>query len=230
MSHLLDDDDDLGAQRDRELTLSTGAILGLFFGLVVLCGVVFAFGYSMGRHKTSPADNTTATEAATDSPSTNFTTFKPAAGSPAGSGPATVTAPPASAAASPQAPVQSHVVQVQPSYSPSNSTPAYAPPSAPPAPIVRTPPPSAQPVPEPTNTATTPGTPGFFMVQVAAVSHKEDADLLLSALRGRGYTVMARTYSADPLIHIQVGPFNNRKDAEAMRSKLLGDGYNAIVK
>lgn len=68
------------------------------------------------------------------------------------------------------------------------------------------------------------------MVQIAAVSHQEDADLLLSALRSRGYTVMSRTYSSDPLIHIQVGPFNTRKDADAMRNRLLGDGYNAIVK
>jgi len=225
MSHLLDDDDDLGAPRDRELTLSTGAILGIFFGLVLLCGVFFAFGYSVGRHKTAPAEAET-TEGGTTSPSANFGTFKPAAGSPAGSAPATVTAPASTAPA---------VVQARPATTPyTPSSPAPAAPShvtlqPTPAPVVRQAPVSAPPAAtaEPSGSV---GANGFFMVQVAAVSHKEDADLLLSALRSRGYTVMSRTYIADPLIHIQVGPFSTRKDAETMRSKLLGDGYNAIVK
>ncbi len=69
-----------------------------------------------------------------------------------------------------------------------------------------------------------------MMVQVAAVSHQEDADVLTSALKRRGYGVTARPDANDHLIHVQVGPFNNRKDAEAMRQKLLSDGYNAILK
>jgi cell division septation protein DedD len=54
--------------------------------------------------------------------------------------------------------------------------------------------------------------------------------MLMSALKGRGYSVSARTESQDKLIHIQIGPFTNRKDAEAMRQRLQGDGYNAIIK
>lgn len=68
------------------------------------------------------------------------------------------------------------------------------------------------------------------MVQVAAVSHQEDADLLVAALKRKGYTVAARSEPQDKLIHIQVGPFPSKKDAEAMRQRLLGDGYNAILK
>ncbi len=33
----------------REITLSTASLLGIFFGLVLICGVFFGFGYSMGR-------------------------------------------------------------------------------------------------------------------------------------------------------------------------------------
>jgi cell division septation protein DedD len=68
------------------------------------------------------------------------------------------------------------------------------------------------------------------VVQVAAVSHQEDAGLLVGALQRKGYSVAAHTEPQDKLIHIQVGPFNNHKDAEAMRQRLLADGYNAIVK
>ena len=67
-------------------------------------------------------------------------------------------------------------------------------------------------------------------VQVSAVSHQEDANVLLSALRRRGYTVFTRSDPNDSLIHVQLGPFTTRKDADAMRQRLSGDGYNAILK
>lgn len=67
------------------------------------------------------------------------------------------------------------------------------------------------------------------MVQIAAVSHAEDANVLMGALRKRGYAVVARRDFGDNLIHVQVGPFANRSDAIAMSQKLLSDGYNAQV-
>ena len=75
-----------------------------------------------------------------------------------------------------------------------------------------------------------PSTPGAPLVQVAAVSHQEDADILLSALKKRGYAVTVRHEPQDKLLHVQIGPFANKKDAETMRQRLLSDGYNAIVK
>jgi cell division septation protein DedD len=67
------------------------------------------------------------------------------------------------------------------------------------------------------------------MVQVAAVSHAEDADVLVDALRKRGYAVTERRDPADGLIHVRIGPFASREEANRWRDKLLGDGYNAIV-
>jgi cell division septation protein DedD len=67
-------------------------------------------------------------------------------------------------------------------------------------------------------------------VQVAAVSHQEDADILLNALKRRGYNVAVRHEPQDKLLHVQIGPLATRKDADAMRLRLLADGYNAIVK
>jgi DedD protein len=68
-----------------------------------------------------------------------------------------------------------------------------------------------------------------WMVQIAAVSHVEDAEVLVNALKKRGYSVMVRRDIADTLLHVQTGPFANRNDANTMRQKLLSDGYNAIV-
>jgi len=67
------------------------------------------------------------------------------------------------------------------------------------------------------------------MVQIAAVSHKEDAEVLIGALRKRGYAVTSRREPTDSLIHVRVGPFTNLADANATRQKLLNDGYNASV-
>jgi cell division septation protein DedD len=67
------------------------------------------------------------------------------------------------------------------------------------------------------------------MVQIAAVSDQEDADVLGAALRRRGYAVIVRRQPSDSLIHVQIGPFANRNDAYATRQKLLNDGYNAIL-
>ena len=53
MSRLLDDEQDDLPERERELTLSTGAILAIFLGLVLLCAVFFGFGYNLGRKSTT---------------------------------------------------------------------------------------------------------------------------------------------------------------------------------
>ncbi len=67
------------------------------------------------------------------------------------------------------------------------------------------------------------------MVQIAAVSNAEDADVLSNALRKRGYAVTARREPADNLIHVRVGPFATAAEANNWKNRLLNDGYNAIV-
>jgi len=217
MSHLLDDDDDLMPRRERELTLSTGSILAIFFGLVLICGLFFAFGYNLGSKAHAPQLAATDDSTASSS-SANFNTFKPSAGSPVGSSATplakdqtpVVTTPPPAAANVPKQPA------------PAEDAPVNDPPAPRPTPVTIRP--TAAPV------ELGPATPGNYVVQIAAVSHQEDATLLVDALRGKGYSVAAKTEPQDKLFHIQVGPFSNRRDAEAMRQRLLADGYNALVK
>ncbi|HEX7285155.1 MAG TPA: SPOR domain-containing protein [Candidatus Angelobacter sp.] len=71
---------------------------------------------------------------------------------------------------------------------------------------------------------------GTYTVQVAAVSKKEDADILVSALLKKQYPAFSAGSASDALFHVQVGPFVDPKDAETMRTRLASDGYNAIVK
>jgi len=70
---------------------------------------------------------------------------------------------------------------------------------------------------------------GALMVQIAAVANPEDAVVLGTALRKRGYAVTAQRDAADGLIHVRIGPFTSRDEANGWRLKLQNDGYNAIV-
>jgi cell division septation protein DedD len=224
-----DDLDDLNGTKDREITLGTTMILGIFFALAVLCAVFFGFGYQLGRKSVVTAPPAASVEG---QPGTNFAGFKPAAGSPAGSssdkasGP-TVAVPyaPAPIADSP-APRPTTQAVDDSNDGAANDTPAPAP--------VTAAPPSARPPNPPvsaTSLASTPGPTGAgAIVQIAAVSHQEDADLLVTTLKRRGYNVAVHTEPQDKLLHVQIGPFPSHKDADAMRQRLLADGFNAIVK
>lgn len=99
-----------------------------------------------------------------------------------------------------------------------------APPASSPAPATST----ASPAAAATEIKSSPN--GTYMVQVAAVSKQEDAEILVSALRKKQYPVFISNSAGDALFHVQVGPFTNPQDAETMKNRLSGDGYNAIVK
>jgi cell division septation protein DedD len=67
------------------------------------------------------------------------------------------------------------------------------------------------------------------MVQIATVSHQEDADVLVGALRKRGFEATVSRDAADGQLHVRIGPFASLSEANAMREKLTNDGYNAVV-
>ena len=227
MNELLDDDNGTRARSDRELTLSTGAILGIFFGLVLLCGVCFGVGYNMGR-KSLPAPlalNDSSGEMAADANSSS----KPSPGSPVDSG-AGAPQPSVVAPVVAPAPKPAPVVRKPPAVDPEADTAAVPAPERPAESAIVPPARTVSPSALLPGAASPPAQGGSIMVQVAAVSHQEDADLLVGALRARGYAVSARPTAGDSFIHVQVGPFNNKKDAEAMRQRLLSDGYNALLK
>lgn len=226
MDHLIDDEDI--PRHERELTLSTGSILAIFLGLVVICGAFFGFGYNMGRKSAPTPLNMSEVAAESTLPTASPAASKPAAGSPMDSfAPVPAPTPVPKPARRPPVVAPSPESTTDPAETTPKVTPAK--PTAPlPAPIVREPSPVAPTALSPSATASTPG--GSYMVQVAAVSHQEDAQLLVGALRARGYSVSARNTGADSFIHVQVGPFHDKKEADAMRQRLLTDGYNAIVK
>ncbi|MGA8490119.1 MAG: SPOR domain-containing protein [Terriglobales bacterium] len=191
--------------QDTEITLGTGKMLALFFGLVALCAVFFGMGFSLGRSSVriaSPdipavAPATTSTQRPSAVKTNNATTtadmtFYKAVESNDG-----------------------------------NSQPA-AKEAAAPAPVVApgAPAPAAAAAPDPI----APSSSNSYYVQVAAVSKAEDAAALVDALKKKQYPAFSTNTPTDKLIHVQVGPYSDIKDAELMRGKLVNDGYNPILK
>jgi len=198
--------------QDTEITLGTGRLLGLFFGLVVVCGVFFGLGFSLGRNSIkSGALTMEDTPTATSSP---YGGAKTMAGTPEKVVPAPIQQPQGAPSSSPSVGEKAGSDATPPTVvSPAASAPA-----------------SATPAPEMAKPAATAVAGNGYTVQVAAVSKQEDADALVDALKKKSYPVFVASAAADKLFHVQVGPFGDIKDAEAMKAKLTGDGYNPIVK
>jgi DedD protein len=216
----------MDSSQDTEITLGTAKLLGLFFGLVMVCAVFFALGYTLGRK--SDLGLAAATAAPLQASSNGL---KPAG----------------SASPQPAAPMTFYKAVEQKDANP-QLTPASADATAPAT--VGQPPASS------TGAATSPATssPGAtgtqaqqqtttppdpmgvlpsasYFVQVAAVSKQDDADALVDALKKKQYPAfVAANAATDKLFRVQVGPFSDIKDAEAMRFRLINDGYNPILK
>ena len=197
--------------RDTEITLSTGKLLGIFFALAIICGVFFTMGYLLGKSTsaggrteivaTVPSGSTAGKpNAGNKTPETTTQTCPPGSPNCASATNASSDTGSAGKAADQQTSSQTSGNKADQSAAQSGGTDVKN------------------------------GANSSFMVQVAAVSKQEDAEILVNALRKKQYPVFIANSAGDPLFHVQVGPFSEKKDAEAMRTRLSGDGYNEIVK
>jgi cell division septation protein DedD len=200
------------ASQDTEITIGTGKMLALFFGLVALNGAFFGMGYSLGR-----AGAHSALTVADQSQASKGPVLRPSAMK---SGSSVASTQPTDTPAPPKAADQKDATARTPPPS-TASNPATAS------------------TPATTDTKQADAAPDAaavlsaanYFVQVAAVSKQDDAQALVDALKKKQYTAFAtNTSPTDKLYHVQVGPFGDVKDAEATKAKLVSDGYNPILK
>jgi cell division septation protein DedD len=184
-----------------ELTLSPMVLLVLFFVLVLLCGLCFGVGYSMGSR---------------DSKKPLVTDQKPGAGADAQ---AAGSLPKPSADRQKTPDIQSIVDDLPVTSSGADANAPHE------GQAIAAGADSTEPLIKPAQ----PDAASALMIQVATVTRQEDADILIGALRKHGYTAIAHHDPADNKLQVQIGPFSSRNDANAMCQKLLHDGYNAIV-
>ncbi len=191
----------MAASGDTEITLGTGKMLVLFFGLVALCAVFFGMGFSLGKStvKTAVVADVNSSTAVENGP-------RPSASKSQNS-------------VAPSEPVVKSVGQNVADAQAATNSPTSPADSGGAAPANATPP----------DPLVAPPLNGYY-VQVAAVSKQEDAEALVDALKKKQYAAFSTNASADKLYRVQVGPFGDIKEAEATRAKLVGDGYNPILK
>jgi cell division septation protein DedD len=199
---------------DTEFTLGVGKLLGLFFGLVILCGISLGVGYSLGRSSARQAAAAAISTTAPANPAPSATN-KPGASQVASSKTPDCTTPdncPPQPAPTPNSSEMTFYHAVQQKDEHPQLTPAE---------------PAPNPSAHPTEARSTLGT--GYLVQIAAVRNQDDAKLLSDTLQKQQYPVII-AQPGDKLFHVQVGPYADIKEAEVIRSRLVGAGYNAFLK
>ena len=246
-------------KRDREVTLGSFTLLAIFLGLVMLCGLSFGLGYVVGRREPAatptvlePTPIAGQGDGAKGKPSGGSGSGGGAASEGAGAqGGAEAgqqgvgqrqggdAADAGAAAAAPEG--SKGTQQAVSSVGPGGPGTGQVKPALPTASevsktqqtqakaVAQTQGKTVQPALESTATRVPTAASPALMVQVATLAHQDDADVLVEALKRRGYAVGAHRDAADGMVHVRVGPFASRDVANQWRQKLQNDGYNAQV-
>jgi DedD protein len=203
----------MSGDKDSEITLGMGKLLGIFFGLVVFCGLSLGIGYRLGW-KSAMQEATIHPNAASASSTSAPDSAKETAGA-ASNGTTAQSSDCSGADCAPAAAEEGGAASELTFYQTVQEN---------------------KPEPKLTPPATAPKAPekhrvlgGGYMVQVAAVSREDDAKLLQTALQKQRYPVLI-TQPGDKLFHVQVGPYADLKDAKEIRQRLLQAGYSAFLK
>jgi len=212
-----------GKRGDR--VLESRHLIGLFLGVVLLCGVFFTLGYVMGRtqyggavHAETIAPRPAPARAASDTPSPKD---------------ASATAPvpsewdfyPKSGSAK-----KSDVIPAKPEPAPAlqsvaeNSAPGAA--ATPPEPVVFS-----------TKAHKAPAAPAIhvakasIILQVAALRHEGDAVEMARLLRKKHFpSFVSSPLHGETLYRVQVGPYADEHAADAAKAALDRAGFKAIIK
>jgi len=208
-----------GKRGGGERVLESRHLVGLFLGVVLLCGVFFTLGYVMGHNQyggsVHAADIIEKTESAlrpapkpaepdvapTPAPANNEWDFY-------SKNPNNRLEPPAKASPSSPAAV------------PAAPEPENA---AAPAAGARTIPASARFQP-PTLTK------GSIVLQVAALRHESDALAMADVLQQKNFPSFVVTPTTDSFYRVQVGPYPDQRAADSARAALDHAGFKAIIK
>jgi len=205
-----------GRRGGGERVLESRHLVGLFLGLVVICGVFFTLGYVMGKTQYGGSVHAAETPWRTPSPRAVEKPVEPQPSAPANGewdfytnkGSDSV-----EPAMKTTAPAASPAVASSP---PSASDPS-------PAPAAKTVPASARFEPPKMGK-------GAVVLQIAALKHESDALAMADALQQKKFPSFVVTPTTDNYYRVQVGPYSDERSAEAARTALEHSGFKAIIR
>lgn len=207
-----------GGQRGGERVLESRHLVGLFLGVVLLCGVFFTLGYVMGHNAYGGPVH--AAEAIERSLSPSHTPAKTPERE----------AQPAPASGEWDFYSKNSDNRLEPSAAPSS-------PSLAPVPPISSHPPAASPA--PADARTVPASARFqaprlakgaIVLQVAALRHESDALAMAEALQQKNFPSFVVTPTTDSFYRVQVGPYSDEHAADSARAALDHAGFKAILK
>jgi DedD protein len=215
-----------GRRSGADRVLESRHLVGLFLGVVLLCGVFFTLGYVMG--KTQYGGSVHAAESITKA-STPARASSSSASRDSTSGSDGNSSPDAGAAA------------------PANSAPAASewdfytqkksehleatPKSAPPASIVARPEDAAtKPVPTAARFQAPRLIKGSIVLQIAALTRQGDALAMADELQAKHFPSFVVAPASDNFYRVQVGPYSDEHAADTAKAALDQAGFKAIIK
>jgi cell division septation protein DedD len=186
-----------------ELVLENRQVVAIFLGLALLCGIFFALGYVVGTY-TAGSD---ATAQPADEQSVQSVEKPSALPSPTYMPRGVSTA---NAAPAPETDLNFYnsVQQDEPQgIEPAADAAEAAPPTAP----VALPPPG-------------------ILVQVSALTRREDAESLVALLKEKELPVLVTAGENDPLFHVVIGPYKTEGEAQRVKTLLEQDGFRPFIR
>lgn len=211
-----------GGGGGRDMVMESRHLLGVFLGIVVLCGVFFTLGYVMGRTQydasVRAAVSTSPQNSATGQPSK--TQAKPATSTP---GPSewdfyrAAESKKSAEALKPGEPGKQPAAAASATSTSSSPAGASAKPAAKSAAIKSSLKPPLIPR-------------GAIVLQIAALTRQGDALALAEALQQKQYPAFVLEPSTGNLYRVQVGPYADVQSAEIAKRSLERDGFKAIAK
>ncbi|MBI1739257.1 MAG: SPOR domain-containing protein [Acidobacteria bacterium] len=209
----------------RETVLESRHVVGMFLGVVVLCGVFFTLGYVMGRTQQDSSVKAVSASNASARPAEKTATPSPAPsswdfinGADAKKSPGKLETPAKPAATGGPPPVISST-PIKPESATTKSPEKTARVAKLPA--------------APSKNALTkaPVIPrGHVVLQIAALTREGDALALVEALQRKQFPAFLLTPATGNLYRVQVGPYPDGKAADAAKKALEREGFKAITK
>ena len=214
-----------GGAGGRDMVMESRHLLGVFLGVVVLCGVFFTLGYVMGRTQYDTSvraavnanrDKVPTAPAVTPTPNPQPQIPVPA--------PSEWTFPSAAESKKPADALKPSVPQ--PSNAAPGSTLAANKPDASPAASK----PAASLASKRALWKAPPIPRGAIVLQVAALTREGDALALAEALQKKEYPAFVLTPTTGNLYRVQVGPYADAQSADLAKRALEREGFKAITK
>jgi DedD protein len=212
--------------------LESRHLVGLFLGVVLLCGVFFTLGYVMGRTQYGGAVH------AADGFNSNVPSASVSPKSKATPSAKNAPAPPDNSGWDFYDNKKSASDHLESAPAPATSAPANKAPASVPAVSTKS---NSAPPPAATKTvAATPKQPARFqppamnknsiVLQVAAVKLQRDALEMADAIQQKKFPSFVATSPADNFYHVQVGPYPDMPSAENAKRALEQMGFKPIIK